>query len=215
VSTPRARVVRGESAAQAPPLLSPGPSVTQRRRIAREEIEAHLAAERILQEAHAKADAIVDRAREEAHAAAGEAQRQARIEADAQLVARWTALREKETRRIDSDAERILPIATALAERLVGVALEIDPGRIAPLAAGVFAEARGARRASIQAHPADADALRRHLADAGLDPASVEVLSDESLARGALRLHTDVGIIDAQLAPRLERLAEALRDALR
>jgi flagellar biosynthesis/type III secretory pathway protein FliH len=215
VSGPRARIVRGEAAAGATPLLRPGPSKTQRRRIAREEIEARLAAERIVQEARATADAVVQQAHEEGRTAAAEAQRQARIEADTQLAARWIALRDKESKRIDSDAERIVPIAVVLAERLIGTALALDPARIAPLAATVFAEARGARRASIQAHPVDAEALRRHLHDAGLDPASVEVLADDGLARGALRLHTDVGIIDARLSPRLERLAEALRDALR
>jgi flagellar biosynthesis/type III secretory pathway protein FliH len=215
VTAPRARVVRRGAAALGVPLMASGPSPTQRRRIAREELEARLAAETIVQEAHAKADAILLRAREDGQAAATEAGRQARVDAETELVARWIALRDKESRRLDSDAERIVPVAMALAERLVCATLELEPTRIAGLAAGVFAEARGARRASIQANPVDAEVLRRHLSEAGLDPASVEVQADESLARGALRLHTDLGIIDAQLAPRLERLAEALRDALR
>jgi flagellar biosynthesis/type III secretory pathway protein FliH len=50
---------------------------------------------------------------------------------------------------------------------------------------------------------------------AGLDVQSVEVRDDGALARGELRLHTDVGTIDARLAPRFERLAAALRDALK
>jgi flagellar biosynthesis/type III secretory pathway protein FliH len=67
----------------------------------------------------------------------------------------------------------------------------------------------------VTAHPLDAEALRLHLTATGLDTHALEVQTDESLARGALRLHTDVGIIDAQLTPRLERLADAIRDALR
>jgi flagellar biosynthesis/type III secretory pathway protein FliH len=41
------------------------------------------------------------------------------------------------------------------------------------------------------------------------------VRSDAALARGELRLHTDLGTIDARLAPRFERLAAALRDAIK
>jgi flagellar biosynthesis/type III secretory pathway protein FliH len=214
VSLPRARVVKREGT-QALPLLAPGPSPTQRRRLAREEIEARLAAEGILAEAREKAAAIVQRAAEEGRAIAAEAARTAKEAADIELVARWVALRDAESRFVASDVDRVVPIATALAERLLCAALEVSPARIASLAAGVFAEARGARRATIDAHPVDADALRRHLGDAGLDPAAVDVREDAALARGALRLHTDVGTIDAQLAPRLERLAEALRDVLR
>jgi flagellar biosynthesis/type III secretory pathway protein FliH len=56
--------------------------------------------------------------------------------------------------------------------------------------------------------------LREQLATLGLQAGAVDVRDDPALARGALRLHTDVGILDAQLAPRLERLAVALRDVL-
>jgi flagellar biosynthesis/type III secretory pathway protein FliH len=211
----RARVVHGEEAARGVPLLSPGLGAGQRRRVAREEIEARLTAERLVQEAHAEADAIVARAKEQAAVAANTALREAQAEADVKLTARWIALRQAESRRVGDDADRVLAIAVALAERLVGATLELDPTRVATLASLVLAEARGARRATIHAHPLDAEVLRAHFAASALDAQSVAIESDERLARGALRLHTDVGIIDAQLASRLDRLADALRDALR
>lgn len=214
---PRARILRGDGAARGKPLLAPGPGAVQRRRVAREELEGRLEAERVLQEAREQASALLVRADAEGRAAAAEAARLVHIEADAELAARWIALRAAEGRRLDDDAERIVPVAVALAERLLGAALELRPDCIATLAAAVLAEARGARRAVIDAHPDDAAALRAQLGAgaAGLDGHALEIRSDESLARGALRLHTDVGIIDAKLAPRLERLAHALRDALR
>jgi type III secretion protein L len=212
---PRARVIRGDGASRGTPLLAPGPGGAERRRVAREELQARLQAERIVQEAREQASAVVTRAKEEGRAAAAEVMRQARLDADAELSARWIALREAEGRRLDADAERIVAIAVALAERLVGATLELHPDLIARLAAVVLSEARGARRAIVEAHPDDADALRARLGTAGLDAHALEIRSNGSLARGALRLHTDVGIIDAQLAPRLERLADALRDALR
>ncbi|HEY3819116.1 MAG TPA: FliH/SctL family protein [Polyangiaceae bacterium] len=215
MTAPRARVLRGEAATRGTPLLTPGPGAGQRRRIAREELEARLTAERIVQDAHARAEAIQIEAREQAAAAVDTARREARADADTSLTARWIALREAESRRMGGDPDRVLTLAVALAERLVGATLELDPERIVTLAGGVLAEARGARRAIIHAHPLDAEVLRTHFTAANLDARSVAIESDEALARGALRLHTDVGIIDAQLASRLDRLADALRDALR
>jgi type III secretion protein L len=214
MSLPRARIVRGQHATRGVALLLPGPGAPQRRRIARQELEARLSAERALEEAQARAEALLHHAGEQGAAAAESARREAEASADATLVARWIALRQAEARRAE-DGDRVLALAVALAERLIGAALELDPTRIATLASGVLAEARGARRAVIHAHPLDAEVLRHHLSASGVDPDSVLIEVDERLARGALRLHTDVGIIDAKLASRLDRLADALRDALR
>lgn len=214
MTLPRARVLRASDVATVVPILAPAAGARQRRRIAREEVEARLAAERILAEARAEADALVARAREDAARSSADAARAAAEEARARVVAEWATVLERERAKLEHDVDRVIAVAVALAERLLGAALELDPARIAVLARGVVAEARGARRATIDAHPVDARVLREHLAAAGLDPHAFDVRDDESLARGALRLHTDVGVIDAQLAPRLERLAAALRDAL-
>jgi flagellar biosynthesis/type III secretory pathway protein FliH len=214
MSTRHARIVRREGATEAIPWFSPGPSPRQRRRIAREELEARLTAERLIQEAQVRIEALLHHAGQQGAVTAETARRDAQADADATLAARWIALRQAEARRSE-DGERVLSLAVALAERLIGATLELHPARIATLASGVLAEARGARRAIIHAHPLDAEVLRQHLSASDLDPESVVIEVDEHLARGALRLHTDVGIIDAQLASRLDRLADALRDALR
>ncbi len=214
MSPPRARIVRGADGATLEPLLKPQAALASHRRVAREEVEAHLAAERIEQQARAQAEAILAEARAHAVAAGQQAQAEARDQAHAQAIAQWVAVRRGEVARTQAEADRIVALAVLLAERLVGATLEIAPGRIAQLAQGVLAEARGARRATIDAHPDDARHLREQLATLGAAAGSVDVRDDPSLARGALRLHTDVGTLDAQLAPRLERLAVALRDAL-
>lgn len=210
----RARVIRPDEAATVAPLLAPGVTVARRRIVAREEVLARLHAERVLEEARAQATHILAEARERALTEGANALAAARAEADTQLTARWLALRAKETGQAGPERDRIVGLAVLLAERLVGRALELDPALVASMAETVLREARGARRATVEAHPEDAALLRRHLAAAGLDPASVDVREDAALARGSLRLHTDVGTLDAQLAPRLERLAAALRDAL-
>jgi flagellar assembly protein FliH len=215
MTAPRARVVLAAAAQGAQPLLAPGASAAQRERIAREEMDGRLAAGRMVSDAAAKAEALLARAREEAALALDRAKKTAREEGDAELAARWLALRTAEARRFGSDAERVISLAVVLAERLLGAALELSPERIADLARGVIAEARGARRATIEAHPIDAQALRGVLSTVGLDMQTIELRETEALARGELLLHTDLGTIDAKLAARLDRLAEALRDALK
>jgi flagellar biosynthesis/type III secretory pathway protein FliH len=208
------RIIRSGDA-PCEPLFTPGPSAEQRRRIVREELEATLAAEALVAEARATAESLVERAREEARKQAEAVAREAREEASAKLAAQWLALRSAEIHALARETDRVVALAVALAERLIGSALRLEPTIVADLARTVLAEAQGARRAVIRAHPLDADELRGHLSTAGLDLQTVEFQNDETLERGELKLHTDIGIIDAKLAPRLARLAEALRDALR
>jgi flagellar assembly protein FliH len=194
--------------------MSAGPSPAQRKRIAREELEGRLEGERILREARAEAVRVLADAQRQAAHAGARALRDAEEQGHAAIAARWLALREAERKELEAGGGRVLALAVALAERLLGASLELDPDRVAHLARQVIAEAGGARRAVIDAHPLDADALRRHLTGAGLDLQSIEVREDSSLVRGDLRLHTDLGTIDARLASRFDRLAAALRDAI-
>lgn len=217
MTTTRARIVRA-SASTDPrerALFSLSVEAPRRRRIAREELEARVAAERIVKDARSQAEAIARSARDEAATAAAAAIREAREQAEAQVAARWIALRVDEGRRLERDADRIIEVAVVLAERLLGAALEIDPARIATVARTAIAEARGARRVVVEANPVDTEVLRRHLGAVGIEGHTVEVREDEALARGELRLQTDIGTIDVKLAPRLERLAAALHDVVR
>lgn len=215
MSPPRARIVKaGGDATLAPLLAPPPPTAPAYRRITREELEGRLAGERALHEGQARAEALLAEARAGAHEAIERAREDARAEGHAESLAGWLALRKRDEERHGSDDDRALSLAVVLAERLIGAELTLEPSRITAIAAGVVAEARGARRASLEAHPEDARTLREQLRGAGLGAEIVDVRDDPTLARGALRLHTDVGTIDAQLATRLERLAAALRDAL-
>jgi flagellar biosynthesis/type III secretory pathway protein FliH len=213
MTTPRARIVRGPRVDGAP-LLSPAVAPSRQRRIVREELEARLSADRIVEAARARAEELTARARERAVRDGEELARVAREEGEARGLARWIRLHEEEMARLESAQESVIGLAVVLAERLLGAALELRPERIADLARAALAEARGARRVVLHAHPLDSEALRRHLQAAAVGAQAVEVRDDAGLARGALRLQTEVGTIDAQLSPRLERLAAALRDAL-
>jgi flagellar biosynthesis/type III secretory pathway protein FliH len=211
---PRARVIRAEGARESDVQGASAAVHAAWRRITREEMEGREHAETILRAARTEAEATLARARSEAASAAVAALAEARQEAEAELAARWVALRREEHKRIEAGRDAVIALGVALAERLLGASLELEPNRIVEIARGVLSEARGARRARIDAHPIDSAILREKLAAVpGVDIQAVEIRDDAALARGELRLHTDVGTIDARLAPRFERLAAALRDA--
>ena len=195
----RGRIVRAAFAESAPPPKNHAGA----RRIAAEEVLAH-----------ERADAIIARAKESAAKVAEEAAAEAKQAEHAKLAAQYLVLHARDEQRADRDLERAIKLAVLLAERLLGAAIEQDPAKIAALARQALAEARGARRAKIEAHPLDAEALRKDVAQLGLPEGSVEVTIDTELARGSLMLHTDLGILDAKLIVQLERLAAALRDAI-
>ena len=210
--------MKGPAVDNAAPLLRRGPSAAQRVRMAHEEVDAHQNADRILNGALTRARAIVDGARADAERAAREAAIRAAEEEQARLAAAWLALRNAEEHRAARDLDRAIALARLLAERLIGHAVEANADVIGALAREALAEARGARSARIDAHPLDAASLREVLAKSGLggtEGVALDINDDDSLARGSLRVHTDLGTLDARLSPRLERLAAALRDALR
>jgi flagellar assembly protein FliH/type III secretion protein L len=207
-------VVRVAELGSAKPLVEAAPCETEHRRwvrVAREELEARERAERIVREARERAGEILKGAEQQAREVVASAAREAAMEQEATLAARWLGLTKSKAVAIEREADRWVSIAVALAERLLGSALAMDPSRVVDLTRTVLDEARGARRVVLHANPLDAEALRTHLAKAGFEPCSAEIREDPALGRGDLRLQTDIGNIDAQLAPRLERLAAALR----
>jgi len=185
-----------------------------RTRIAKEAVDASLLAERILEGARQEAEATLGRAREDAARAKADAASEAREHEVAKLAAGFLALRVADERRAERDLDRVVGLAQVLAERLLGEALESEPTRVVALARQALLEARGARRAVIEASPLDVETLRSHVLDLGLAEGALDIKVDLSLSPGSLRIHTNLGSLDAQLTPQLERLAKALRDAL-
>ncbi|HEU4535613.1 MAG TPA: FliH/SctL family protein, partial [Polyangiaceae bacterium] len=129
------------------------------------------------------------------------------------LAAGWLRLRSAEAEALRAREGQALAVARLLAERLLGRALALEPALMADLARAALATVVRARRVVLRAHPADADSLRQHLHHLGLDAAAIEVHDDPERPRGGLRAETDLGTLDADLAPQLDRLVDALRRA--
>lgn len=202
-------------------LGDPVPVATGRRgglprgRVApRDVVDAADRAREIVAEAEERASTLLADAQREAAQVRLRAEEEGRAEAAAEVAARALALADHEARADERQLDRAVELARILAERLLGEQLQLDPGRVVALAREALAEARGARRVTIVAHPEDVEALERSLSALGLDPGSSRIQADTTRARGNLRLETDIGVLDAELAPQLERLALKLRQSL-
>lgn len=169
----------------------------------------------IVSQAEARAKTILEEAEASAQETRAKAAEDGRAEGAAALASAWLRLRAEEAARDERELEGTLSLARMIAERLLGETLALDPSRVLGIARQALAQARLARRITIFAHPEDAALLAREKAALGLEPAVVELHADATLSRGSLRLETDLGILDADLAPQLDRLIAALRDGLR
>lgn len=189
----RARIIKGSPTV---PTTPAGAEVLARR-IPREIVDAKAQAAAIIAGAEARAQAAVEKASAEA--------REREI---AKLAAHALAMREADEKRAERDVARTIEVATLLAERLIGEALAVEPARIAELATNALEQTRGAKKIRIDASPADVEPLRAVLGELGQ---VADVHADDTLARGSLVVHTDLGRIDGRLRPQLERLAEVLK----
>ncbi|MDB4996527.1 MAG: Flagellar assembly protein FliH [Myxococcaceae bacterium] len=223
MSVERARVIKAGQNANANANAGANASTSARadastrtetaRRIPRVVVDAHLIAGNLVADAQAKAAAIVAEATANATTIAEQVARETREKEIARVAAEVIAVRAGAERRAEKELDRTIELAVLLAERLVGEAIAVEPARIAALANGALKETRGARQMRIEAAAGDVAALEEVLATLGEGVATIEVSPE--LARGSLVVHTELGRVDARLAPQLGRLAEALREVLR
>jgi flagellar biosynthesis/type III secretory pathway protein FliH len=165
--------------------------------------KAHEDAQQILVQARAAADDLI-------------LQQQARARADALclVVGEALELRKRQEELSKSVLDRSIGFAQLLAERLLGAELELGPERVRLLARQALKEAAGARQAIIVAHPRDAAELKAGLFGLGEMLDSIGIEEDSKLARGQLRVETELGVIEADLKGQLERLAVQLKKLL-
>ncbi len=182
--------------------------------VRREVLEAAERAARLIGEAEASAARIINDAERGAAELRLRAEAEGRADAAAKIAARAIALRQHEARSDERELSRSVDLARLLAERLLGESLRVAPEQVVALARQALAEARGARRITLVAHPEDAKILEISLPALGLDPATAQVRADVSRTRGNLRIETEIGVLDAELSPQLERLALKLRESL-
>ncbi len=210
----RGRVIPASELGEAAPVKGARRGLPRGRVEPREIVDAAERARQLVAAAEQKAAAVLETAERDAAQVRLRAEEEGRAEAAAEVAARALALADIEARADARQLDRSVDLARILAERLLGEQLVLDPGRVIALARQALAEAHGARRVTIVAHPEDVAVLERSLEALGLDPGTTRIQADMARARGNLRLETDIGVLDAELAPQLERLALKLRQSL-
>ena len=174
-------------------------------------VDAEARAAAIEARAHEEARSIVAEAEARAGSARADAEHAGRQEGASKLAAAWMRLRDEEQRAAKRHEAQTIEIARALAERLLGRALELEPSAVVDLAREALTAVSRARRVTLAAHPDDAVTLRAHLGELGLEGAVIDVVVDDTRPRGSLRADSDLGSLDADLAPQLDKLVMALR----
>jgi type III secretion protein L len=172
----------------------------------------------VVMDARAEAAAILEDARARAAVVVEDARRrgldEGRAEAAAALVGMLAAGRAEAEAMLTRVQPAALAIATRMAEKIVGRAVELDPTTMAAIAAGALDACRtrdGVAR--LRVHPEDLAALE--LARAALaarlgDHAVLELVADEGVERYGCIVETSVGRVDARLATQLAALRRAL-----
>jgi flagellar assembly protein FliH len=216
VTFSKAKVLKlGTFSAETPvPRAEPERPAQGARTVPKVLVDAQLKARTLLAAANQQASQLLESARQEAAAITLRAEAEGRADGAAALAAQAIALRSRELTETERRLDEIVQLARVLAERVLGEELQARPERIVDLARQALSEARGARRVSIEAHSDDIAVLEAALESLGVAAGSVQLLSDPNRHRGNLRVVTDVGVLDAALAPQLERLALKLRETL-
>jgi flagellar biosynthesis/type III secretory pathway protein FliH len=192
----------------------PGPAPLPRGHVMpAQRVEASRQAAAIIADAQRRAAQLLAESEGELERVRERVEREARAQAASSFAERLIALQAHEATGDERALDRVVGLARLLAERLLGEALALDPSRITALARTALGEARGARSIRIVAHPEDCRLLEGLLAAAAFSHVT-QLVVDSSRARGSLRLETELGVLDADLAPQLDRLAARLRESL-
>jgi len=216
----RARVIPKKDAGLAVPHALPPPQQgdacgqTRPRIIPRPIADAKAEARALLEKARDEAQQIISRAEAAANDLILQQHTRARADALCLVVGEALELRKRQAELEKGVLDRSVDFATLLAERLLGEELSLAPERVRALARQALTEAAGARHAILVAHPRDASELRAGLVNLGSLLDSIGIEDDPKLARGQIRVETELGVIEADVRGQLERLATQLRKLL-
>lgn len=106
-------------------------------------------------------------------------------------------------------------LALAIAERIVGAAIEVDPTIVCEVVQGALRRVVERDRLVVDVNPDDVEIVRAWIGgQSEVASSAVEVRPERRVARGGAVVRTVEGEIDARIPEQLDRAREALRDAL-
>lgn len=208
----RARIIRASDSTLRE--LTPMAAQSPRRTVVRRELlEAEAQARAMIENAAREVEALRQEAGASNAAARATAIEEGHREGLARAAHEVTRSLALEQRHNVSETERVVGLATVLAERIVGRALELDPSVRRDMALALLSEVRGARRITFRCHPSGVHELESSLAEFRAH-AEIVVQGAPGLGPGDFELATDVGTLKGTLGSRLELLAQRLRQGL-
>jgi type III secretion system HrpE/YscL family protein len=183
------RVIRGGTP---PARVVPGELVDARAEAARIVDDARAEAARIVSDARSAAAGVLDDARAQGLAAG-------RVEAAATLAG---AARARDAMLAGAERE-VRTLALAVAAKIVGETVALDPERSLVIAREALSRARRAERLELRVHPDDLATLAAALP-------SVQITGDTSIARGGCVVRSELGTVDARIETQLAAIAAHL-----
>lgn len=108
-----------------------------------------------------------------------------------------------------TDPNAVVELARLLAQRIVGHALTVSDEALWHWATAVMQEARGARSIHLIAAPEEAERLCPLVRELAEKDRQVSVSADPELGRGALRVETELGMLEASIDGALDTLVGA------
>jgi flagellar assembly protein FliH len=116
--------------------------------------------------------------------------------------------------RMRGEAERdLVRLALAIARRILGRELAVDPDAIHGLVLGALDKIKSQEISRVRVHPAQEEAVRQCLRETMTS--AVEVIADPACQPGTVVLETERGSLDASVESQLREIERGLTDRLR
>jgi flagellar assembly protein FliH len=186
--------------------------------------DAQQSAEQILSEARAQASLLVEKAKQEAVGLKEKAQQTGREQGLADSKTKWaqhltTALallasaEEEHRQRILASEAELLGLAVAIAEKIIGTALQLDPAIQLQLVKTALAQVATASVITMKINPEDGPWFKENVTQLEAwfkEPKQIEINEDASIARGNIYLQTEHGNVDSRIKSQLELIMNEL-----
>lgn len=184
--------------------------------IEREVLLAHGEARTIVDSARSRARTIVEEAEREAEALRSAAREEGYARGLAEWEQRILAVGDAVRERVEASRQDVVQLAIRMAEKILRRRLEEDPGVLLPMLEEALATLRSYQsgQVRVRVHPADREAIEQRRSEAAARDSrwrALELVADDKLERGSLRVETDFGTIEADVATQLAAIEAAFR----
>ena len=176
-------------------------------------MDASQEAKETIAKARTEAEAIVRAARAEQEKLFGESRERGYAEG----MDRWNdALVEAlnaRNRYLAKNEAVLVQLAMAVARKIVGDTVSIDPGAILHSARQAIRSTRGEQKITLRVRPEDEPIMRQQMIElkrTNSDISEIQVVADESITLGGCIVESPLGTIDAQFSTQFQSLERAL-----